>query len=341
MLSARAAQLARAVVSLAPLAFLVPRPPRRREGVSALVRVTGNEEWIEPCLLSLVGFADEILVLDNGAAPETRARFETLGASLGSAVRRIDCVGVDLPEVANRGLAESRFRWAFLWDADLVARTEGPAAVGRLKRFLAGLDPRRFHLVHVRTTELAGDLRHRFPDARERYDPHVLTADGRARYVWRARQIPPERAPLAYRPLRGAAPEHFRARYDTLKVPKYYSVLRWLEPCIFHVNVKSGRRTLLRHFWLEWLGSGESIGLEAYTRRRVRERWDLEDLDAAAARFMEEYCRELEPVDEAAIGGYPRVLAPYVERAAYRVLYCDGRIVGRAESGLTPGVPAC
>lgn len=341
MLSVRAARLVREIASFAPRARLVPRPPRRPEGVSALVRVSGDEEWIEPCLRSLSDFADEVLILDNGAAPETLERVAAARGLLGGRLRRIDCAGADLPEVANCGLAESRFRWAFLWDADFVARTTGPCAIGRLKAFLSGLDTRRYHLVHVRALELAGDLRHRFPELPERYDPHGLTAGGPARYVWRARRMAPATAPVWYRPLRGSAPAQFRLRYDTLRTPKYYRVLRWDEACVFHVNVKSARRTLLRHFWLEWLAAGDPGGLEAYARRRVREWWGTEDLDAAGARFMEEYCRPLERVDEALIGGYPEALAPHLAREAYRVLYRDGRIVGRAEARTAAGVPAC
>ncbi len=333
MLSRSATRLARVVASFAPRLRLVPPPPPRLEGVTALVRIAGEEEWIEPCLSSLAGFADEVLVLDHGAGAQTRARLGALMPSLATPIRRLDCAGIDLPEVANRGLAESRFRWAFLWDADFVARTDGPTAIGRLKRVLAGLDPRRYHVVHVLAIELAGDLRHQFPDMRRRSDPHVLTAGGPARYVWRERRLALDRASLADRLLRDSRPVEFRFRYDTLQIPKYYRVRRWREPCLFHVNVKSRRRMLLRHFWLEWLGAGAPGGLEAYARRRVREEWGLDDLDAAAARFVEEYCRRLEPVDEVALGGYPASLAPFVARPTYRVLYRDGRIVGRAEAG--------
>lgn len=332
-MSVRVARLVRRLVSLAPLTGLVAPPPRRPEGISALVRVAGEEEWIEPCLASAAEFADEILILDNGAAPETRARIDAIARSVAPRARRIDCVDVDLPDVANRGLAESRFRWAFLWDADFVARTEGSAAIGRLKAFLAGLDRRRYHLVCVRTLELAGDLRHRFPELRHRYDPHVVTAGGPARYVWRSVEFMPDRPPFSYRLLRDGAPDRFRARYDTLATPKYYRVFRWGEPCVFHVNVKSARRTLLRHFWLEWLAAGRPDSLEDYALRRVREHWGVADLDAAARRFTAEYCRGLEPVDAVSIGGYPRALGPHVKRGAYRVLYEDGRIVGRVESG--------
>jgi len=331
VLTVKAARLVRRLVSLAPLAGLVAPPPHRPEGVSALVRVAGDEEWIEPCLASAAEFADEILILDNGAAPETRARVDAAGRSVTGRIRVIDCVGVELPDVANRGLAEGRFRWAFLWDADFVARTEGPVAIGRLKAFLAGLDPRRYHLVYVRTLELAGDLSHRFPELPHRYDPHVLTAGGPARYIWRVVRLAPDRPPFSYRLLRESGADRFRARYDTLETPKYYRVFRWPEPCVFHVNVKSARRTLLRHFWLEWLAAERPGSLEDYALRRVQEQWEVSDLEAAARRFTAEYCRRLEPVDVASIGRYPSALRPHLERPAYRVLYEDGRIVGRVE----------
>jgi hypothetical protein len=132
--------------------------------------------------------------------------------------------------------------------------------------------------------------------------------------------------------LRDGADRPRRLRYDTLRTPKYYRVLRFDEPCLFHLNVKSARRTLLRQLWLEWLGAGQPGSLEAYAERRARERWGTGDLDAAAERFMVEYCRGLERVDEAALGGYPSVLQAHRERPAFRVLYQDGRIAGRAES---------
>jgi hypothetical protein len=340
VLSQGAAALVRAVLSLAPAVGVVPPPPPRPEGVSALVRLAGEEEWIEPCLESIAGFAEEIVLLDHGAAPATQARVDALATAVGSRLKRLDCADADLPDVANRGLAAARFRWACLWDADLVAWPSGPASIDRLKRHLAGLDPRRYHLVYVRTLELAGDLRHRFPDLAERYDPHVLTAGGPARYVWRSHRIRPARAPVAYRPLR-AAPGHFHIRHDTLAAPRYYRVHRWREPSAVHVNVKSARRTLLRHFWLEWLAAGAQPALEAYAMRRVRECWGLDDLDAAATRFMAEYCRPLVPVAAEAMGGYPEPLLSHLAEGRYRVLYEHGRIVGRAERRAPAGAGAC
>ncbi len=72
MLNSHILELIRKVVSLAPLVGLVRRPPARPEGITACVRVKGDEEWIEPSLISIQEFADEILVLDNGASPETQ-----------------------------------------------------------------------------------------------------------------------------------------------------------------------------------------------------------------------------------------------------------------------------
>lgn len=335
-LARRGAELARRLWSLAPLLGIVPPPPDRPEGISAAVRLKGKEPWIEPCLLSLEGFADEILILDHGAADPDRKRLTALAARLAPDLRHLDCRGDDLVEMANRGLSASRRRWFCLWDADLVGHTEGPYALGRLREFLAGLHPRRYHLVKLAAAELAGDLSHRLPEVRRRFDVQVLTAGPRARYVWRDHQYRPAELPRPYRILRGKDPAHYRIRHDTLQTPRFYRVLRWRKPSLLHVNVKGAREMLLRHFWLEWLASDGGLDLEAFARARIRERWGTTSLEEAERRFVREYCRHLEPADPAEFGGYPRPLEPYLQDPGFRVLYEAGKVVGRAEATVSP-----
>jgi glycosyltransferase involved in cell wall biosynthesis len=332
VLSLRVAELVQAVISLAPLAGLVARPPERPEGITAGVRARGEEEWIEPCLLSVKEFADEVLLLDNGASARVRERVRRLAPSLGAAFRALDCTGLDIVALCNRGLEESRRHWFCLWDADLVAHTEGPYAVQKLRRYLMALDRHRYHVVNIATRELAGDLRHRLFDLAIRFDPHVMTVGGGVRYVWGVRQLSPHEVSPVHRTLRGDEATAYRIRYDTPRIPRYYQMHRWTSPSLLHVNVKSARRMLLRHFWQEWLASGSSGDLESFARERVRERWGLESLEAAEAPFMAEYCRYLVPVAEAEMGGYPRLLDPFLRVPTFRVLYRDGRIIGRAEA---------
>ena len=102
----RVRSAARRTLSYLPVAGLIARPPARPDGISAVVRVRGDEEWLEPAVLSLQDFADEILVLDNGASEGARAAIERLVRVLGSRLVRIHCPRLDLFEVSNLGLVE-------------------------------------------------------------------------------------------------------------------------------------------------------------------------------------------------------------------------------------------
>jgi hypothetical protein len=147
------------------------------------------------------------------------------------------------------------------------------------------------------------------------------------------RRLAPAALATPDRVLRSAGP--LRVRLEALAVPKFYRILRWREVAYFHVDVKSARHTLLRHFWLEWLGREEFEAyptLEAFARAEARARWGTTDLEEAARAFMTEYCRGLVPFDPERCGPYPELMRPYLARPRYRVEYRGGEIVGRAEA---------
>jgi len=297
-----------------------------------VVRVRGEEEWLEPCVRSIEGFADDIVVLDNGAAPPTADTLDRLGRDLGPRLRVERCPDLDLLALSNRGLEIARSRWVIRWDADFVARTEGEHDIGRLREWLLGLDPRLYHLVYVPAVEVAGDLAHQFPDRRIRLDGSAHTASPRARYVAVERDLPLASLCHADRVWReGSA---FRVRFESLSVPRSYRVHRWPVAAYFHVDVKSRRHMLLRHFWLEWLreaANGGAPTLEAYAHARAADRWGISDPAAAADALVARYCEGLVPVDVSRCGPYPAALRTYLDKPRYRLEYAGGRIVGRAE----------
>ena len=331
MLSRRAGRFARALASWLPAVGLAPRPAARPNGISAMVRVRGDEEWIEPCLRSVGALADEIVLLDNGASADARAAVARVREALGPALRIVDSAGDDLVTLSNRGVAECRFRWVVRWDADFVAYTDGPYAIGRLREFLLGLSPRRYFLVEICAAEVAGDLRHQFPDMRYRCDGQVAVWSPALRYVTVRRRVPVERLTPHDRFLRGGS---VRYTLETLWTPRHYRVLRWRDPAYLHVNVKSSRHMLLRHFWFEWLDAsmeGDGVPREDYVAQRVKREWGCADLAAAERRYMAAYCHGLVPYDPARSGPYPALLAPYLASPRYRVEYRDGKIIGRSQ----------
>ena len=174
---------------------------------------------------------------------------------LGPRLVRIDCPALDLFDVSNLALARARHRFVVRWDADFVGHTDGAGDLRRLRHYLLDLDRRRYFLVTLPAAEVAGDLRHQFPDRRVRHDGQAHTASARARFVRVTRETPTEALGAADRPLRERA--RLTLALESLAVPPYYAVLRWPTIAYFHVHVKPAHHLLLRHFWLEWLGESE------------------------------------------------------------------------------------
>lgn len=333
MLSTRIAEWVRGIGSLAPVIGLVARPEPRPNGISAVVRVKGEEEWIEPCLLSIRDFADEILVLNNEASAETQKALDRVRDVLRELLRLEHCPALDLFQLSNLGLDKARFRWVIRWDADFVAHTSGKGDILNLRRYLLALDPRRYYLVYVPAAEVAGDLFHQFPDLRFRVDGQVHTASRWTRYVPVRRVLNMSALASPDRVLRAGSV--LQITHESLKVPRWYQVLRWEDIAYFHVNVKSGRHMLLRHFWFEWLNSAvrePAVPMEEYVRQRVRHGWGASGLAEAERLYVAEYCRRLVPFDGARCGPYPELLLPHLRQPRYRIEYQDGVIVGRKES---------
>jgi glycosyltransferase involved in cell wall biosynthesis len=322
----------RFIASFAPLMGIIPKPEDRPKGVSALVRVRGEEEWIEPSLLSIQEFADEILVLDNGASPQTQEVLERLRGPLHDLLQFETCHNLNLYQLSNLGLEKARFRWVVRWDADFVAHTSGKGDIRNLRRYLFELDHRRYYLLYLTATELAGDLFHQFPDLRIRRDGQVHTASRWARYVPVHRNLKVSGAPSPDQLLREGS--RLKMTKESLKVPKFYQIIRCSEVTYFHVNVKSAWHTLQRHFWLEWLGQGNFRTyptLKSYTLAQIQNLWGFSSPEEAAQYFMTLYCQKLETYDSEPSGPYPELLQPFLTKPKYRMEYKDGKIIGRRE----------
>jgi hypothetical protein len=333
-LFARVKKMVRGGASLAPLLGLAPRPEARPNGISAIVRVSGEASWIKPCLRSIHDAADEILVFDHGAAPGVRQVLEGLRLEAGGRLTIEQCPAADFFSMSNLALERARFRWVIRWDSDFVAHTSGPEDIAHLRRHLLGLDPRCYYTVEVPAAEVAGDLRHQFPDCRVRRDGQAHTAAPQARYVRHAQDLPLSALSFPDRILR---PEpRYRIAIEALRTPPYYRRLHWDRVCYLHVDVKRADQLLRRHFWLSWLREANLARyatLDAYVLAQVRAHWGAADLEEAAATYMARYCEGLVPYDPAASGPYPAMLREFLDTSPFQVEYRDGRIVGRREPG--------
>ncbi len=301
--------LVRKGASWAPRVGLLPCPSRP-QGVSAIMRVKEEETWLELSIRSLAPVADEILVGDNGSTDRTPEILEALHHELPDRLIVLECPDLDIKDLTNLLLKRTRFRWVIRWDADFVARTEGPFSLQAFKAWLLSLDPRRYHFVYVPMVELYGDLEHQRPGLGIRADGHGFVASPALRYVFDA------------------------AGLESPRIPRWYQVLCYPHPPWFHVDVKPLKRMFLSWLWKRYLVDptrSRYPTFQAYVETELQRHWCGRRLEEAAAVWGASAFRELLPYDRDRCGDYPTLLKPLLEQPRYRLLYQDGQIVGREE----------
>jgi len=304
-LAMRARRAVREVCALAPTLGLLP-PPSRPAGIAAIIRVRDEDEWLEPAVRSIIGFADHVVIGDNGSTDRTPAIMQALAREFPEVVETLTLPDVDICRLTNALIERTRHRFIVRWDADFVAQTSGPARIARLRDWLLALDERRYYIVYPRMVEVTGDLWHQDPTHPTRGDAHCWTASDDVRYVY--------------------DPEG----YEAPKVPKWYAMRGWDEPCFYHVNVKSDRRMFLSHLWKRYLlDRTRPADLQSYVDRVLKTEFDGQDFGAAAHAWTQGWVRRLVPFDATRYPAHPELLRPVLGRPRYRLRVEGGRVVGR------------
>lgn len=304
---AKASSAARAVSSWGPVLHTLPRPDRP-PGVSAIVRVKDEETWISASIQSIATLADEIIIGDNGSTDRTPEILTELKRELQDRLIVLKRPELNFKDLTNVLVERTRFRWVVRWDADFVARTDGPQSISQLRKWLFDFDPRRYMCAHLRMIELCGDLFHQHPKTASRADTHCFTYSDSLRYVFD------------------------RAGHDAPKIPRWYRVLRYEIPTFFHVDVKPVQRMFLSFLWKRYLLNANRASFpsfEAYLSRELMDHWSGKGIDEAATIWAASAFRDLIPYDRNRFGDYPTLLKPFLENPPYRLLYEDGQIVGQ------------
>jgi glycosyltransferase involved in cell wall biosynthesis len=282
-------------------------------GITAIVTARDEAYTIRFALRSLVGFADQIVCIDNGSQDATLGEMEAFRDEHGDAVdvEVLSLPGALVGECWDAGLSRARHQWFSPWDADMVAKTTGRDAIGHLReRMLADDRPRTIALP---TTNVYGDLR------------HVL----RLNATW----DPGE--PKLFRFGRNIRYQEF-GRYYAVRLPLHY--VQRDEPAehFLHLaGVKSDENLIHRfHYWT-WRGTvnreGDALDpelrtLEGFKRRRNQEVFGTNDPRSLKFRYQRQLSYHLAPYDPERFGDYPEVLREELGgRQRFEVVYKDGR----------------
>ena len=284
----------RNVASVLPKLGLVKKPMFHKDGVTFIVAVKDEERWIKPCILSIEKAADEIIVVDSSMEDNTTKIVQSL-AEQNNKIKHIRFYWQGANAFAlslHIGLVNSNYKWVFKWDSDLVAKSDEALAewISRLKL----LDKNRYYVIDVARINLEGDLQHqlkRIPFGT--YEGRLFTWSPELKWSLRENY---------YEVLSGDSIWGYR-------FPPWFKTIRWHEPYIFHCNIKSPRRMLLRYFWIEYMKKKDPQfhNLEEYAAYEARKQWNM-SLEEAEKKVFLEMQQNLIPYEKEKYGKLPEVL---------------------------------
>ena len=304
----RFARLVRTVLSFYPRLFLASSH-KKPMGISVMMRVKDEIDWIRPSIESIKSIADEIIVVDNGSSDGTYEILEEMTSNEKGLINLWQKPDLSHCDLSNFALEQTVFRWVFRWDGDMIAYTSGDYDIINLRERLLSLNSERYYLIYLRHINLSGDLFHQDPKEMVHIEEYIHTCSDQARYI-------------------------HPGRFEAIKIPKYYRVLFWYEPYSFHVNVKSASRMLLRYFWEDWMELKDYARypmLEDYVREKIRDEFGTDSWKEAQDLCVKRVCGDSIRYNPQIFGAYPDLLKPHLQNPKYRLKYENGKIIGRDE----------
>jgi glycosyltransferase involved in cell wall biosynthesis len=298
----------RSVLSFAPQLHLVAAP-ERPQGISVMMRVKDERDWIAPSIKSIKHIADEIVVVDNGSKDGSYEIVQDLAGEENGLIKYWQRADLNHCDLSNFAQEQTSFRWIFRWDGDMVAHTSGTYNIRNLRNHILSLSAQRYYLIYLRHINVSGDLSHQDPEEQFHIEEYIHTFSSKACYV-------------------------HPKRFEAIMVPKYYKVLFWYEPYSFHVNVKPARRMLRRYFWADWMELKDFVKfpmLDDYVRTRIKSTFGTTSWEEAEKRCVQEVLINHIPYRKEIFGPYPELLKPYLENPKYKMIYENGKIIGRDE----------
>lgn len=288
-------EMIRAVLSNITRIGLIKKPRFNPDGISFVIPVKNEERTIEACILSIIHIADEIIVVDSSTDSTTK-----IVSSLVKKYQKIKHIRFYCDDInsftlqLNIGLTCVKYKWVFKFGADMVAKKE----IYKWKEKLGRLDQNKYYVIDCSHVNLEGDVFHQ-PRGNEFVGREGLIFTWHPTLRWILKLNHAEQV---------IGDSIYGNRY-----PLFYKVIRFYEPYIFHLNIKSPKRMLERCFWTDYLRFKGSYkgrcfeNLEEYVRFRIKNDWNL-TYEEALVKVIKRIQSNLVPYDEERFGDLPELI---------------------------------
>jgi glycosyltransferase involved in cell wall biosynthesis len=201
-----------------------------KKGITAVVAMKNESYTLPFCLESLIGFADQIVIIDNGSEDNSLLKAKKFKEQYGDKVE-VDIEelpGALLGDCREAGLKHTRYQWHLRWDADMIAKTSGENDMKKLReKILHNNTPCSIQLPRI---NIFGDLHHVHKGVGV-LDP------GEPILVWFSKDI-------YYREF---------GKFDSIRIPFYYKQHQEEKYYYFHCSgLKSDENLLHRFHYFSW-----------------------------------------------------------------------------------------
>ncbi len=286
-----------------------------KPGISAVVAAKNEEVLIKYCLESLIGFADQIICIDNGSDDNTLSIMQSFSNKNKD---KIDISVISMPDALlgdcrEMGLKKTKHQWHLRWDADMVFKTSGTEKAEDLrKKVLSCSKPIAFQLAR---TNLFGDFKHTslIYNIVDPGEPILIRFAKNIKYV-----------------------EY--DRFDIIKLPFYYKTIKEIRRFYHHFDgLKPDLRLMYRNCYFDWreqnnkaVNCGEQDKIKdfnTFQKEWQMERYQTNDLKSLKYRFQKEYVIQLKPYDVDVYGDYPDVIREMIlsNNSRFQIEYIDGK----------------
>lgn len=283
-------------------------------GISAVVAMKNEEYTLPFCLESLIGFADQIVIIDNGSddkSLEIAYKFKSEHKEEVE-VDIIEMPGKLLGDCREAGLKATRFQWHLRWDADMIAHTDGIYDMKLLRsKTLSDNTPRTIQLPRI---NLTGDL------------DHVVKPkdwdEGEPILIWFNKDI-------SYKEF---------GKFDTVKVPKYFIQVKESTNYYFHCQgLKSDLNLIHRFHYFKWREMynrypkneipDELANYDDFVNKRNKYLFGTSDSQKIKYRYNRQLVHTFEKIDIEKYGYYPQILRLEKEKEnqRFKIKYIDDR----------------
>ncbi|MDA7675845.1 glycosyltransferase [Akkermansiaceae bacterium] len=282
----------------------------KKKGISLLIPTQNSENTIELCLRTFRGFADEIIVVDNGSTDRTKEIVREIELELDE-LCFFDAPHLkDLYENRQFALEKSNYNWVVRIDSDYIAYTSGASSILELRQLILsqseGVCPLRMGISQV---NLYGDLLH----CGKSLDQRTGNANP---FIFPPVQTLPARIIEWYPMMRFQR----NRGVEGVRWQKWLRSFQLAIPYWFHCTLVNDKQLFIRSQRTPWRAHGD------FSRYPALDHW-IDDhlirvgktLEQAAAEYCQRYVTpHLEDYDEAAYYPYPDALRDELSGRSWR-----------------------